>query len=704
MDNSTQQHHRSVTDENNNNNNTRPSQDYIPERPGSAPPTFTLNSTNLFAFGASSSSDFFSGMRQQTPPSTDETPTRYDNMAETKQQEVAPKHGRVGSMAIRSDKVPLHSRSMYAMPQAYASSTVPVSAIPSRRKNSIEMFLSQSPSQALGGEFMKMNFASREEPSSISDGFLQQDSEFSGYYNPLPKSSPPASPAPPQWPSVYEQQQQPTPQSNPVYSPAPSTPNNYAERERRSSSSASTPKLCKFFAQGHCRMDSKCKFSHSENANKSSKAMYSEMAMRGPSERSGRRNNGGTSQGGSNSPPPDSNQSSEDDPFPSGGKLGLEDIRRRVFSMSKDQNGCRLLQEQLCLDQSDMRDLIFEESLNHLPEMMVDPFGNYLFQKLLERVTETQRTSIVRRVSSNLVPAALNLHGTRSVQKVVEVCGSREQLEVIVNALRDDAVRLCIDSNGNHVIQRALQHMRPVDNQFVFDAVAKECTTVGTHRHGCCVLQRCLDAANKEQKMAVIQQVENHAMKLMQDPYGNYVVQYVLDSCSPLEAAGVIQQPLGHVFELSIQKFSSNVIEKCLEKASIKVREFYLMEIMSCPKIDQMLQDQFANYVVQRALSVCSNEHGLMLVNAIRPHLPGMKNTSGGRRITARILKRFPTINLDLPDDEVLPLHARDMNVKTSSRTGVSCGMVADTYPRLRETPKREGKVLPREGINYHQA
>lgn len=291
--------------------------------------------------------------------------------------------------------------------------------------------------------------------------------------------------------------------------------------------------------------------------------------------------------------------------------------------------------------------MIYQESLVHLPEMMVDPFGNYLFQKLLEQSTETQKTEIVQSVSKNLVAAALNLHGTRSVQKVVEMCSNGEQLHIIVKALKDDTVRLCIDSNGNHVIQRALQHMAPNDNQFVFDAIARECTTVGTHRHGCCVLQRCLDAANRVQKVEVIRQVENHAMKLMQDPYGNYVVQYVLDSCSPQESAGVIQKPLGHIFELSIQKFSSNVIEKCLEKASTKVKESYLTEIINCPKLYRMLQDQFANYVVQRALSVCSDKHGLMLVSAIRPHLCHMKNTSGGRRITARILKRYPTMNLD---------------------------------------------------------
>jgi len=52
--------------------------------------------------------------------------------------------------------------------------------------------------------------------------------------------------------------------------------------------------------------------------------------------------------------------------------------------------------------------------------------------------------------------------------------------------------------------------------------------------------------------------------------------------------------------------------------------------------------------VVQRALCVCAEEQCLLLVKAIRPHLAAMKNTSGGRRITARILKRFPNMDISM--------------------------------------------------------
>ncbi|CAN0489122.1 unnamed protein product, partial [Hapterophycus canaliculatus] len=69
-----------------------------------------------------------------------------------------------------------------------------------------------------------------------------------------------------------------------------------------------------------------------------------------------------------------------------------------------------------------------------------------------------------------MVEAGMNLHGTRSVQKVIEVCRSTpSQVAIIVDTLRDATVTLCLDTNGNHVVQRLLQHLAPADNAFVFE-------------------------------------------------------------------------------------------------------------------------------------------------------------------------------------------------------------------------------------------
>ena len=58
--------------------------------------------------------------------------------------------------------------------------------------------------------------------------------------------------------------------------------------------------------------------------------------------------------------------------------------------------------------------------------------------------------------------------------------------------------------------------------------------------------------------------------------------------------------------------------------------------------IRTMIEDQYANYVLQKAVIVCSTTNAMSLIRAIRPHSNILKNTSGGRRIAVKLAKRFP--------------------------------------------------------------
>jgi len=100
----------------------------------------------------------------------------------------------------------------------------------------------------------------------------------------------------------------------------------------------------------------------------------------------------------------------------------LKDLLGNVRRLSKDQVGCRLLQQALDEDGVEAATAIFKEGLSFMSEIMIDPFGNYLFQKILEKCSDQERLTIIRTVAPKLVSSALNLHGTRSVQKVVEMC------------------------------------------------------------------------------------------------------------------------------------------------------------------------------------------------------------------------------------------------------------------------------------------
>lgn len=235
----------------------------------------------------------------------------------------------------------------------------------------------------------------------------------------------------------------------------------------------------------------------------------------------------------------------------------IEDLQGELLNLCKDQHGCRYLQKKLEEGEAAHRDMIFHETYGHFPELMIDPFGNYLCQKLLEYSTEEQRTAIIESVAGDLVGISLNMHGTRAVQKMVDFLAQprqHKQIRTLIFALSMNVVALIKDLNGNHVIQKCLNKLIPDDNQFIYNAIAANLIEVATHRHGCCVLQRSIDHASPAQRVQLVTEIIFNSLYLVQDPFGNYVIQYILDLNDARFSEPLIRTFIGNVCSLSVQK------------------------------------------------------------------------------------------------------------------------------------------------------
>ncbi|KUI67963.1 hypothetical protein VM1G_03374 [Cytospora mali] len=317
--------------------------------------------------------------------------------------------------------------------------------------------------------------------------------------------------------------------------------------------------------------------------------------------------------------------------------MSLEAYGGNIYELCKDQHGCRYLQKQLENRNPDQVHMIWLETCSHVVELMTDAFGNYLCQKLFEYCNDDERTVLVQNASKDMVRIALNQHGTRALQKMIEHLSNADQVQLIIDALQGRVVELIQDLNGNHVIQKCLNKLTPLDAQFIFDAVGNQCVDVGTHRHGCCVLQRCIDHASGDQKVTLISRITEHAVTLVQDPFGNYVIQYIIDLSEPIFTEPVVKQFYGRIAQLSRHKFSSNVVEKCLRCASDESKDMIVEELLAPGEMDRLIRDSYANYVVQTALEHATPYMKQRLADVIRPVLPTVRQTPYGRKIQAKI-------------------------------------------------------------------
>ncbi|CAH2070506.1 unnamed protein product [Thlaspi arvense] len=168
---------------------------------------------------------------------------------------------------------------------------------------------------------------------------------------------------------------------------------------------------------------------------------------------------------------------------------------------------------------------------------------------------------------------------TRVVQKLIET------INMVKSALKPGLLYLVRDFKGVH---------------FAIEAATRLCAKIATHNHGCYVLKQCVEYSAGEQREKLVDEISRYFLHLAQDPFGNYLVQFIIKQ--KLGGINIISEFIGGYVKLATQKFSSHVVEKCLiyypESRSQIVRE-----LVSVENFEHLLQNPFANYVIQSALS-----------------------------------------------------------------------------------------------------
>ncbi|KEG10883.1 putative pumilio/PUF RNA binding protein 3 [Trypanosoma grayi] len=322
-----------------------------------------------------------------------------------------------------------------------------------------------------------------------------------------------------------------------------------------------------------------------------------------------------------------------------GSSTTADNLRGTVYETAKDQHGCRFLQRLLGDSNFDreIARVIMNEIVPHVAELMTDQYANFLVQKLFDIMPPDVRYDVARVAAPHITVIALTPHGTFSVQKMIETIATREEMNILREALSKDVVQLVKDAHGNHVIQKVLQRFNHADKDFIYTAVAGDCVSIAKNKQGCCVLQRCLEYASDSQRETLVKHILGCCLQIAEDPFGNYVLQYVLESNNSKTTDTIAIAFLPHLVQLCMNKFSSNVMEKVLRGASQPVQEMYVETMCSPDVVARLIQDDFGNYVLQTALTICSIAQAETLVSVVRPLMPTIRNAPYAKKLEGKI-------------------------------------------------------------------
>lgn len=314
-------------------------------------------------------------------------------------------------------------------------------------------------------------------------------------------------------------------------------------------------------------------------------------------------------------------------------RFELKDVFGHCVEFSTDQHGSRFIQQKLDTASSDERQAVFDEVIpaGNFSVLAFDVFGNYVIQKLFEYGSPLHRRLLCSAMEGHVLQLSLDMYGCRVVQKALD-CGTPQQQAAVVSELNGHVLQCVKDANGNHVIQKIME-LVPSQRNVLLDAFSGNVRNLASHPYGCRVLQRSIEHAAPEETASLLEELHQNSSLLMQDQFGNYVVQYILEHGAPAHRDRMIDSLRGNVLSMARHKFASNVCEKAL-LVSNDVQRRALIEEMLAPMsngtspVSIMMKDQYANYVLQKAISLSEPELLQALVSVVITQLATMRRPS----------------------------------------------------------------------------
>ena len=325
--------------------------------------------------------------------------------------------------------------------------------------------------------------------------------------------------------------------------------------------------------------------------------------------------------------------------------MSLSELIKNSNAISKDQSGCRFLQKKI-EEKPELAGKILNNALQNIIQIITDPFGNYLIQKLFDYMSEEQICQFIALIQIDIYKICINSYGTRVIQKIIDYLHTELLLKTFLNLIKPIVKQIILDINGSHILIKLIEINSPTATKVIYGEIAENIVLISMHKHGCCVLQKCIERAAPKEQHQLFSLLLYHCKELIIDQCGNYIIQFMITLNIEEINLNVAEQLSDDIENYSKQKYSSNVVEKCLECGTDKICDKIIKALLAAECIVSLLLDKFGNYVVQKALQRADQETQQNILNLIAPHLQKLKNYPFGMKLYSKLIITYSYLSM----------------------------------------------------------
>jgi len=170
----------------------------------------------------------------------------------------------------------------------------------------------------------------------------------------------------------------------------------------------------------------------------------------------------------------------------------IKDYKGQLVAFAKNQQGSKYLQRVLAKASPDILDFIVVEVGDNLHELMVDSYGNYFCQKLLQSSSSKQRLYLLEKISPHIVKISCDKRGTHSMQSLIQLINMEAEEKQLETAVMDNVIELSFDPNGTHVLQKVILTVKANKLDYIFYSCLDKFIDLSLDANGLCVIKKII--------------------------------------------------------------------------------------------------------------------------------------------------------------------------------------------------------------------
>ncbi|KAJ1567332.1 hypothetical protein HK405_006342 [Cladochytrium tenue] len=362
--------------------------------------------------------------------------------------------------------------------------------------------------------------------------------------------------------------------------------------------------------------------------------------------------------------------------YPAGCKALLERIL-----LTNDQVSSLTLQEVVKSGTPEEKRVVVETACVPALALMRNRFGNFLIQRCLEFAAADQVRRIADRMCGQVASLSCDRFACHVVQKAFDVCDDKVKL-ALVNELVQVVPETITHRFACHVWQRVFETSwattrpgasgsgsgpRACIARAVDRALRGQWQRVACDENGSLVVQCILvSCADDLYGCRVVDEIVAHAVEVSKGQWGNWVIQHLLEHGGAAVKSHILRSVARNLHAMSVDQFASKVVEKALRTCTRR-ELFDVVGVVLAPRpetgrpaILDMMNNQYANYVVQHVFALAEAPQRDACVRLVAPHLPILRGSRFGQRLAAVVEKFLRTPVAAAPAavaPPTLPLH-----------------------------------------------